>query len=114
MTQNSKLGLEPKKVSFCSPVQLSLLGRGVASVTLGKMTRYGEGREDDGVRRAFGFAASAMPDDAEYLAPEGNGLLPDFQITHASHEAKMAARGLSSSIDPTRFVSKPLCEIART
>ena len=114
MTQNSELGLEPKQVPFCSPVQLSLLGGSVATISFGKVTRYGERGEDDRVRRALGFAPCAVPNDPEYLPSQGHGLLPDFEIANASHGAKMTARGLSCSIDPMRLVSKPLSKIGRT
>jgi hypothetical protein len=111
VAEDGELGLEPEQVAFCSPVQLPLLGCCVAPVTLSNVTRYGECGEDDRVRRAFGFAPCTVPNDAEHLAPEGDGLLPDFEITDASsHGAKMTARALACGIDRTRFVSKPLCD----
>jgi len=114
VAQDGELGLEPKQVAFCSSVQLPLLGRCVAPVTFGNVTRDGEGGEDDRVRRAFGFAPRTVSNDAEDLAAEGDGLLPDFEITDASsHAAKMTAGAPACGIDLTRFVSKPLCDAVR-
>ena len=111
MTQNRELGLESKQITFCSPVQLTLLGRRVASIPLGDVTGYGERGYDDGVRRALGFPPSTMPNDTEDFASQGDGLLPHFEITDASsHGAKMTARASGCGIELARLVSKPLLD----
>lgn len=111
MTQNRELGLEPKQVTFRSPIQLALLGRRVASIPFGDVTGDGESSYDDGIRRALGFAPSTMPNDTEYLASQGYGFLPHFEITDAgSHGVKMTVGASGCGIDLTRFVSKALLD----
>ena len=108
MTQNGELGLQSKQVALCGPVKLPLLGRRESPVAFGDMTRNGEGGSDDGVSRGLGFAACAVANDTEHFASQGDGLLPDFEITHASsHGMKMTDVPIDRGIDLARFVSKP-------
>jgi len=89
MSKDSELCFELQQVSFGGSIELTLLWCGIAAITLGDVTRDGDGCNDDGVGSGFGFAPRAMFDDAQHLAAERDCLLPDFQVPQTSrHDGK--------------------------
>lgn len=108
MAQDRELSLEPQQVAFGRPIQLPLLGRGVTSIPFGYMARYGEGGEDERIGRAFRLAPSAVTNDSEHLATQGDGLLPDFEIADpSSHGDKMPLGSARVGINRMPVVPKP-------
>lgn len=103
MAQNRELGFESEKVSLCGSIELPLFRSGVASVALGDMTRDGDRGENQTVGCSLGFAFGDVANDAEYLAPQGDRFLPNFEVPHAGcHAGKMRRRTSSTGTDTTQ------------
>ena len=107
MSKNRKLSLELKQISFGGAIELTLLGRGVAAITLGDVAGNGERGTNDCIGGGLRFAARAVLHDAQYFAAKGDGLLPDFEIPETSGHARMiGAKAPATGIKRMRMVSK--------
>lgn len=97
MSKDRKLSLELKQISFGGAVELTLLGYGVAAVTLGDVAGDGERGSNDCVGSSLRFATRAVLDDAQDLAAEGDRLLPDFEVPETPGHARRIAAVLATS-----------------
>ena len=74
-------------------VRAPLLWCGVASISVRYCAGGVEGREHELVGYDLGFAARALSRCSDDIGAEGNGLLPHFEIAHASgHGSKMETK----------------------
>jgi len=114
VSKDGKLGFEPEQLSFGGAIELSLLGSGVSSISLGDMAGDRKGGDDECIRRRFGFAPRAVAHEAKYFAAERNRLLPDFEISQAScHGHTMAPLPCGTDIKPLRPGPKARAERSR-
>lgn len=84
MAKNRKLSFEAEQVSFGGAIQLPLLRGCIPSITFGHMAGDRERGNDQRVRSRLRLSTGAVLDDAKHLASEGDGLLPNFEVSHAS------------------------------
>ena len=91
VAEDGDLCLESEQLPFSGAVQLPLLGGGVLAVAVGDVSGDGEGGERDGVRDGFGLATCGLANGTDDIAREGDGFLPDFEVSDAtSHGRKIS------------------------
>lgn len=104
MSKDRKLGLQPEQLSFGCSIELSLLGSGIAPVTLGDVARDRKGGDDERIGSSLGLPPGRLADNAKHFTAERHRLLPHFEVPQASCHANTIAALLGrTDIKPARL-----------